>query len=216
MTQTLQALQVILFCIPILALLAIGVVILHRAVSIVDRRWFMAVLVPLLIANILASFTGNDQVNPNWRTWLMLGANAILIIGSLWVTHGFQIYGLPVETVEQVLTQFLQQQGFTVDKRSAEKRDLWGRTRDARRLLAEKNELAHVFWVTQHFNEVLVRAERKADSRILQQSMPGIRTIQIPYDIKQHAVGVLFIILALVFTVLTWIFFFEPRFILIE
>jgi hypothetical protein len=216
MTQTLQALQVILFCIPILALLVIGVVILHRSVSIVDRRWFMAVLVPLLIANLLTIFTGIGQVNPNWRTWLMLGANAILLIGLLWVTHGFQIYGLPVETVEQVLTHFLQQQGFTVDKRSAEKRDLWGRTRDARRLLAEKDELTHVFWVTQHFNEVLVRAERKTDSRILQQSLPTLREVQIPYDFKAHAVGVLFIIVALVFTVLTWIFFFEPRFILIE
>jgi hypothetical protein len=216
MTQALQALQVILFGIPSLVLLGIGVIILRHAVSIVNRRWFLAVLIPLLIANTLTIFTDDGQLNLSWRTWLMQGANIVLMLGSLWVTHGFQVYGLGIEAVEQVLTQVLQRQGFTVNANSAEKRDLWGQTRDACRLTAVKDEQAHVFWITARYNEVLMRAERSGDSNILGQSLPTLREEAVPYDFKAHAVGVLYIVLALVFTVLTWIFFFEPRFILIE
>lgn len=216
MTQTLQTLQVILFGIPTLALLGIGVVILCRSVSIVDRRWFLAVLIPLLIANTLTIFTDTGQLSLSWRTWLMLGANIVLVVGSLWMTHGFQIYGSHAEAVEQVLTQFLQKKGFTVNAHSVEKRDLWGRTRDARRLTAVKDEQMHVYWITERFNEVLMRAERSEDTNMLGQSLPALRKEKLPYEFKAHAVGVLYIVLALVFAVLTWIFFFEPRFILIE
>ena len=215
MTQILQTLQVILFGIPTLVLAGIGVIILHQSVSLVNRRWFLAVLIPLLIANTLAVFTETGPVNLGWRTWLMLIANMVLIIGSLWVTHGIQVYGLSVEVIEQVLTAFLLQQGFIVDAHSAEKRDLWGRTRDARQLNVVKDELTHVFWITARFNEVLMRAERSADAYILKQSLPVLQEEKVPYDIKAHAVGVLYIVLALVFAVLTWIFFFEPQFILI-
>lgn len=216
MTQTLQVFQVILFGIPILTLLTIGVVILHRSVSIVNRRWFLAVIIPLLLANTLTIIADNSQPNLDWRTWLILGANIVLVVGSIWVTHGFQVYGLNIEAVEYVLIEFLQQQGFTVNTHSAEKRDVWGRIQMAHRLTAVKAEQTQVFWITERFNEVLMRAERSTTSNLLGQSLPALREEKVPYDFKAHAVGVLFIVLALVFTVLTWIFFFEPRFILIE
>ena len=216
MTQTQQVLQVILFGIPSLVLLGIGVSILRHAVSIINRRWFLAVLIPLLIANTVTIFSDDGQLSLDWRTWLLLGANSVLMIGSLWVTHGYQVYGLKIESVEQVLTQLLQNQGFTVTADSIEKRDLWGQTRDARRLTAVKDGPAHVFWITARFNEVLMRAERSADANLLVQSLPALCEEAVPYDSKAHAVGVLYIVLALVFAVLTWIFFFEPRFILIE
>ena len=216
MTQTLQVFQVILFGIPSLALLAIGMIILHRSVSIINRRWFLAVLIPLLIANTLTIFADNGQMNLGWRTWLILGADLVLILGSIWATRGFQVYGLPAEVVEQVLTASLIQQGFTVNTHSAEKRDVWGRTREARHLAAVKAEQEHVLWITERFNEVQIRVERSADTHLLRQSLPALQEEKVPYEFKAHAVGVLYIVLALIFTVLTWIFFFEPRFILIE
>lgn len=216
MAQTLQVLQVILFAIPSLVLAGIGVIILRQSVSLVNRRWFLAVLIPLLIANTLTIFTENGPLNLNWRTWLMLAANAVLIIGSLWVTHGIQVYGLSVELVEQVLTALFLQQGFTVNANSIEKGDVWGRTRDARRLSAVNGEQTHVFWITKHFNEVLVRAKQSTGSKLLGQSLPALQAEKVPYDFKAHTAGVLYIVLALVFAVLTWIFFYEPRLILIE
>ena len=215
MTQTLQALQVILFAIPTLVLAGIGVIILRQSVSLVNRRWFLAVLIPLLMANTLGVFTETGPVNLNWRTWLMLIANTVLTIGLLWVTHGIQVYGLSLETVEQVLTASLLQQGFSVNAHSAEKRDLWGRTSNARQLNVAKDERAYVFWITARFNEVLMRAERSTDAHILRQSLPALQEEKVPYEAKAHTVGVLYIVLALVFAVLTWIFFFEPQFILI-
>lgn len=216
MTQTLQVFQVILFGIPSLVLAGIGVIILRQSVSLVNRRWFLAVLIPLLVANTLTIFTEDGLLSLNWRTWLMLGANAVLIVGSLWVTHGIQVYGLNVEHVEQVLTESLLQQGFTVNAHSTEKRDVWGRTQDARRLSAVKGDQTHVFWITARFNEVLVRAEQSTSSKLLGKSMTTLQAEKVPYDFKAHTAGVLYIVLALVFAVLAWIFFFEPRFILID
>ncbi len=216
MTQVLQTLQVTLFALPTLILLAIGIVILRRPVSIVDRRWFLAVLIPLLLANTLSIAAENGQLRLDWRTWLILAADVILISAAIWLSHGFQVYGLDSEQVEQILVDSLHTQGFSVSARSAEKRDLWGRTKNARLLTAVKAGQTHLIWVTSRFNEVLVRPERAPDAAIIRQVLPTLRAEQIPYDFKAHAVGVLYIVLALVFAVLTWIFFFEPRFILIE
>lgn len=216
MTHTLQILHVILFGIPILALLGIGTLILHRSVSIVNRRWFLVVFIPLLLSNILAFFAENGQLRTDWRTWLILGADLALILGAIWVACGFQVYGLSAEVIEKVITEVLHQQGFTVKAHSAEKRDIWGRARDARRLTAVNSDQTHIFWITERFNEVLIRAERASDTKILRLALPALRELKVVYEFKAHAVGVLYIVLALVFAVLTWIFFFEPRLILPE
>lgn len=216
MIHTIQSLQVILFAVPVVALLAIGGVILHRPVSIVDRRGFLVILIPLLLANTLAILAGRGELHMDWRTWLILGADLVLIAGAVRFSRGFQVYGLTPETVEQILVNVLREKGFTVETVSTEKRDLWGKTRNAHLLSAGKAGQMHRFWLTARFNEVLIRAERWADTKHLHQALPALRVEKVSYDFKAHAVGVLYIVLALVFAVLVWIFFFEPRFILID
>jgi len=216
MTQVLQTRQVTFFALSTLTLLVIGIVILRRAVSIVDRRWFLAVLIPLLLANTLSIMSENGQLHLDWRTWLILAADVILIIGAIWLSRGFQVYGLDSQQVEQILADSLHAQGFSVSARSAEKQDLWGRTKNARLLTAVTAERTHLFWVTSLFNEVLARPERSPDANLFRRVLPALHAEPVPYAFKAHAVGVLYIILALVFALLSWIFFFEPRFILIE
>ena len=213
--QILQVLQVTLFSFPTLALLVIGVLILSRSVSIIDRRIYLVVFIPLLLANTLVLFEGNG-IRFFWRTWLIVGADLVLILGIVWFSHGFQVYGLTAETVVTVLANAFRQQGYTVKAKVTEKRDVWGRTRDAYLLTAHRTGEAYPFWIISRFNEVFIRAKKRADTRHLHQALPALRQQDVPYDFKAHAVGVLYIVLALVFTVLTYIFFFEPRLILIE
>jgi hypothetical protein len=216
MTQALQIFQVILFGIPTLALSAIGIAILCRAVSIINRRWFLAVLIPFLLANTLTILSEPAQPTMDWRTWLILVADLVLILGAIWASHGFQVYGLDAQVVEQVLAKTLKEQGFNISIHSQEKRDLWGRSRDTRILTASKADHVHRFWITARFNEVLIRSERASDTRYLRSALPALQSEKVTYDFKAHAAGVLYIVLALVLGVLTWIFFFEPRFILID
>jgi hypothetical protein len=215
MLQTLQILQVILFSIPVLALLAIGILILSRSVNIIDQRIFLVVFIPLLLANTLAILEG-DGLRLDWRAWLILIADLVLITGAVWLLHGFQVYGLKAERVETVLAETFRQQGFTVNTSSTEKRDLWGKTREACLLTVENGDMRHQVSITARFNEVFIRAEQRSSGMILRPALPALKLEIVPYEFKAHSVGILYIILALVFALLTWIFFFEPRFILIE
>lgn len=213
--QILQILQVILFSIPTLTLLGIGVVILSRSVSIVDRRIYLVVFIPLLLANTLVLFEGNG-VDFNWRTWLILGADLALIIGAIWLSRGFQVYGLSAETIVNVLINAFRQHDYSVETRITEKRDLWGRTRDACILTVQKVDEEISLWIITRFNEVSIRTQQRAQTEYLHQALPSLRQKEAPYEFKSHAMGVLYIVIALVFAVLTWIFFFEPRLILVE
>ena len=216
MTQTLQILQVVLFAIPTLTLLGIGAAILLRSVSIVDRRVFLGVFIPLLLANTLSILQSETRLQMNWRAWLILVADLALIAGAVWASRGFQVYGLKADDVERILGEALVKQGFAVDIHSGEARDLWGRVREARFLTAHTDQQKQSFSITPRFNEVLLRGDQRHDERYLRQALPVIKGQQVPYDFKAHTVGVLYIILALVFAVLAWIFFFEPRLILTE
>ena len=213
--QVFQTLQVILFSIPVLTLLGIGVIILSRAVSIVDRRIFMVVFIPLLLANTLALFEG-DGIFFNWRIWLILGADLVIIIAILWFSHGFQVYGLKPEMVVDVMSETLRQQGYAVETRVAQKRDLWGRTRDACILTALKGDNKYPVWIITRFNEVSIRTQQRRDSGILHPVVTALHQQKVPYDFKDHAAGLLYIVLAVVLAVMSWIFFFEPRLILVE
>ena len=216
MTQSLQILQVILFGVPTLTLMGIGAVILLRSVSIVDRRVFLGVFIPLLLANTLSILQGETGLQMNWRAWLILIADLALIVGAVRVSRGFQVYGLASEVVERILEEALIKQGFVVDIHSGEKRDLWGRVRENRILTAHTDEQKYSLSISSGFNEVLLRGDQQGDERYTRQILPVLKGQQVPYDFKAHAVGVLYIVLALVFAVLAWIFFFEPRLLLTE
>lgn len=215
MTQIVQVVQVILFVIPSLALLAIGFMILSRSVSILDRRLYLTVLIPLLLANTLTIFD-SEGLRFGWRAWLILFADIILIAGAVLVSRGFQVYGLNADLTETILVEEFTQQGFSTGTHTAEKRDLWGRTRDTRILTIEKATERHQFSITARFNEVSLSAQHRSGQQHLQQALPVLLKQEVAYEFKAHAVGVLYIVLALVFAVLTWIFFFEPRLLLLE
>jgi hypothetical protein len=215
MFQTLQIFQVILFNIPVIALLTIGILILSRSVSIIDQRIFLAVFIPLLLANTLA-FLESDGLRLDWRAWLILVADLVLITGAVWFLRGFQVYGLKPETVQTVLVEAFQRQGFSVETRPEEKHDLWGRVREACLVTIENGDVHHQVWITARFNEVFIRAKYRSSGKILRPVLPELQGEKDSYEFKAHAVGILYIILALVFALLTWVFFFEPRFIIIE
>lgn len=210
---TLQLLQVFLFSISIITLLGIGVLILVRAVSIINRRVFIILLIPFLLANSVALIE-SESIFINWRTWLILGSNLVLSVGVIWYAHGLQVYGLCPEAIQMVVLEVFNQQGYTVDASTTKKRDFWGKTRDACMLTLQKGELQHQIWIVNRFNEVSIRTLRQHDSGILQSVIAPLKNQNVPYDFKAHASGILFIVLALVLAVLSWAFFFEPRLIL--
>lgn len=215
LTDPLQVLQVILFALPILTLLMIGIKILSHAVSIVNRRWYLAFFLPLLLANVLALLTGSRGIS-DWRTWLILIADVILITGAVWISRGILVYGLKADDVEVILADALRDQGFTVIPSAGVKQDVWGRVSDARILSVRNGGKDYDVWITSRFNEVLVRPQQRTGTADLRRALPALEQQKVPYDFTAHAAGVLFLILALVFAVLAWIFFFEPRLILIE
>ena len=48
----LQNLQLILFSIPVLYLLALGLLILFKPVTVLDRRWMLLAFLPILVDNL--------------------------------------------------------------------------------------------------------------------------------------------------------------------
>lgn len=221
MTQTLQTLQLILFAIPTLTLLAIGGVILIKPVSVINRRWYLLVFLPLLLANAAAILENDPSAGAfssaaNWRLWLVLIADLAMAVGVTLVFRGALVYGLNAAETEGLLASTLRDKGYEVHSHVGEKRVLWGSSLDARILTVNQDGQAVDLWITERFNEVIIHAESRNGFVLLKQALPEIPKVERPYDFKSHAMGILYIILAVVFAVLFWIFFFEPRLILIE
>lgn len=220
MTQTLQILQLVLFSLPILALLILGGVILLKSVTIINRRWYLMIFLPLLLANTLAIFEnapGSEMGNAlGWRLWLILIADIVMTIWVVLTFRGYLVFGLSADDTLELLTEHFLKEGLDVHLRTGKKRFLWGRTTDAQILTLNQIGQREELWITERFSEVLVGADSLAGSKHLRNVLGDLRRIPRPYDFKLHAVGVLYIVLGLVFAVLSWIFFFEPRLILIE
>lgn len=220
LTQTIQILQLILFIIPGIVLIAMGVVILVKPVSVIDRRWYWAVFFPLLLANPLALIE-NSPIWPgigpiNWRVWLILAADIFLVIWIILTFRGYMVFGMNAGETQTLLEEALQSMGYMVKMRTGEKRALWGRTWEARILDVSRAGQSTEIWISERFNEVILRSDTAAGRAVLKAALPSLRQAEKPYNFKDHAMGILFIILAVVFAVLGWIFFFEPRLIFIE
>ncbi len=219
MTQTLQILQLILFSIPILALLGIGGKILKKTVSIINRRWFLCVFLPLLLANpliILESYSIEDSLIPaDWRLWLILITDLALIVGITWVFRGFMVIGLNQSEVKNIIFCGLQDRGHKVKSHTGKKQVLLGRVWNALILTISTNGHQEDIWITEGFNEVLIRVDSSAGLGILKHVLPALRTEEKPSNFKARTLGFLYIVLAVVFAVLSWILFFEPRLIVI-
>lgn len=220
MTPSFQTVQVILFVLPILVLFAIGLKILISPVGIIDQRWFLAVLYPLLVANslVIAENIIGLQVNitGDWRLVLIVIADLAFFVGFALYFRGILIYGLGPEAIESALESIFAGQGYEIHISRGEKSFLWERVKDACILSVEKAGQREVLWFTTRFNEVLLRADTPAGLGLLRSALPELKKEEELYDLKTHATGILYIVLAIIFAVLTWIFFFEPRFILIS
>ncbi len=220
LTHIFQAVQLILFILPILALLGIGLKILLAPISILNQRWYLAVFFPLLLANTLVIvenlFNNEVATAGDWRLLLIVIADFALLVGFVLYFRGILVYGMTLDAIEIALKSAFDQQGYETSVGHGEKKFLWERIRDARILSMEKAGHKEVLWLTERFKEVLIRADTRAGLALFQSVLPELRTVEQSYEIKDHATGVLYLMLAIIFAVLTWIFFFEPRFILIS
>lgn len=220
MTESIQVLQLILFIIPGVVLVTMGVVILAKSVSVINRRWYWAVFLPLLLANPLALIE-NSPIWPgigpvNWRVWLILAADIFLVVWIILTFRGYMVFGVNVGETQSTLKETLESMGYEVKIRTGEKRVLWGRAWEAHIMDVSRSGQSVEIWMTERFNEMVVRAETTSGRRLLQAALPSLRQLEKPYLFKDHVMGILFIVLAVVFAVLGWIFFFEPRLIFIE
>lgn len=218
--QTIQILQLILFIIPGIVLIALGVVILVKPVSVIDRRWYWAVFLPLLLANPLALIE-NSPIWPgigpiNWRVGLILAADIILVIWIILTFRGYMVFGVNAEGTLSTLEETLQSMDYDVETRMGEKRVLWGRAWEARILDVSWSGQTTEIWITERFNDVVIHTDSAAGRSLLKEALPSLREVENAYVFKDHAMGILYIVLAVVFAVLGWIFFFEPRLILID
>ena len=220
MVQNLQILQLVLFSIPILYLLTLGLLILFKPVTIMDRRWMLLVFIPILVDNLLAIF-GNEtlslaEILRDGYFWLILGVDLALGIGFALTLRGYVVYGLTPEQVEQALIQAMKDAGCPVDVAQGEWQSYWGRASEGRVITWETAGQSRSCTVTSRPSEVMIRAKSRHDLRQLEAFIRETRKIKGPYEFSQHAGGVLYLVLAVVLAVFGWIYFFEPRLILIE
>lgn len=220
MVETLQILPVILLIVPVGALLVLGLIILIRPVAVIRRIWFNGVFLPMILANpliILETQRGSaNNALSFWRIGLILVADLLLVVWVVATFRGWQIYGLASQEIEKNLTLSLEAEGFEVAVQDGEKDLPGGRVLTGRQITVVSPQGTAQLWLTEKSNEVILRAESKAGFVLLNQVLPDLRKLAPIYDFKQHAMGLLYLVLAVVFAVLSWIILFEPRFILVE
>lgn len=218
--ELMQILQIGMFIIPIVSLWTMGALLFLRPVNILHQRWRLLVLLPLLIANLLAALENNlfneSGFTVGWGFWMVVGIDLVLGVG-LWIaSSGFLVFGLGAEEVEEVLTEGFREMGMQVTA-NEEEETLLLKGRETVRLLRVDNGQEEIYLkVHERFNETIVQADSQAGRQLFKDLKPKIL---LGKDISRHksrATGVLYLILGLVFAVLGWIFFFEPRLILLE
>ncbi len=220
MILTLQVLQVVLFAIPILTLLIYGLLILIRPVVVIDRRWMLLVFLPLLAANLLAMWE-NDSVNEvtvltDWRLWLIFATDLALGVGLTLSLRGRAIYGVSSSDAAYLIREALEKAGVNVESRIGEKRSIWTMPQNAQILTLHTQTGTEDIWFTSRAGEVLMRTSSRQGMATVRKALPAVRTVQTEYLFSAHAMGVLYLVLGVVFSVLSWIIFFEPKLLLIE
>ena len=215
MAQTLTIIQIGLFALPMLSLFGLGVVILVKPVNVINRRWYMAVIAPLLLANPLVVLDNTlrsvGEISLGWRFWLVLVVDILLLVGLTWRFRGYLVYGLSVSDIEETLARAFESQGLDVRKNIGVKSSLLGWTGDAQVLTVVEESQPTDIWISERYREVLLQADTKQGYQRLKGELHVIRETDQPYWINAHIMGILFIIFAFVLAVMLWIFFFEPK-----
>jgi len=221
MILTLKILQVSLFAVPVIVLIVLGLVILLRPVAVINRRWLMLTFLPLLVANLLATVMGDMQngidLLPDWHFWAIVAVDATLAVGiGIWL-RGVALYGLPLATAESLCREALETQGHSVTTRVDEKRTLLTTVPQATILTVTIEGREEEFWLTLRGGEVMIRMDsRRGMSLLKQKVLPALRGHQMPYDFQAHAMGALYLVLAVMLLTFGWIYFFEPRLLFVE
>jgi hypothetical protein len=220
MTITLQIVQVSLFAIPILVLVALGWMILRLPVTVMNRRWLLMTFVPLLLAN-LAAIVMNDsqnaiQVLADGRFWLIAAVDVALTVGIYLWLRGYSVYGLTLTQAETACREALEAQGLDVSVRVGEKRALLVTAPQATIFTVTLADGEEELWLTARAGEVVLRADSQCGMALLKDLLPSLRAYPAEYHFKAHSMGVLYLVLAVVLLVFGWIYFFEPRLILVE
>ncbi len=220
MRELIQILQIVMFIIPVVSLWAMGVLLLLRPVIILHQRWRLLVFFPLLAANLLAALEnnlyGDAGFTVGWGFWLVIVIDLILGVG-LWITsRGFLVFGLSGEEVEAVLTEGYREAGMQVSASEGEASTFLGEKVMVGLLSVEDGQESVVFKIKDRFYETHIQTDSKSGMGLLKENFPLLRGAKTAPTKKSRATGVLFIVFGLVFAVLSWVFFFEPRLILIE
>jgi len=88
LSETLTAIQIGLFALPILSLFGLGVYLLLKPVNVINRRWYLLVIAPLLVANPIFvledTFNAEGSSSLGWRFWLVLMVDILLLVGITW------------------------------------------------------------------------------------------------------------------------------------
>jgi len=218
--QLLQTLQISFFALSVLGFLILGLLVLLKPVLILHRRVFLLIFLPLLLANPLAvleefALPGENAIL-DWRLVLVLVFDLALIVVAYWFFQGWVVFGLSTNEVEAALQDWFESREWSFDAQTAERTTFWGGKRNARRLEASQENQVHVFWLLRQGSEIRLEGENDEAKKILRRSMPVLRHVQKPYHFQDHIPGILYLVLAVVLAVLSWIFFFEPRLILLD
>lgn len=220
MILPLQILQVSLFAVPVLVLVALGWVILRRPVTVLNRRWLLMTFVPLLLAN-LAAIVMNDTQNAiltlaDWRFWAIAAVDLGLAAG-IWVwLRGFAVYGLTLPQAETLCRAALKAQGYDVSARVGEKRSLLVTAPQATILTVSLADGEEELWLAERAGEIVLRADSRRGMALLKGLLSSLRTFPAEYHFKAHTMGILYLVLAVVLLVFSWVYFFEPRLLLVE
>jgi hypothetical protein len=198
----------------------LGLFILIKPVAVIDRRWYLAVVIPLLLANTLAlienSLKNDLPVVSDWRFWLVIIVDIILLIGSILLFRGYQIFGLDGSELMGYLVEMLEGKHIATHLHKGEKSNYWRTSPNALILTIELQDKKEDLWVTESMGEVLLRSDSNKGLALIREEIPGVKRMKKPYLFKAHAMGILYIVLAVVLAVFGWIFFFEPRLIVVD
>ena len=220
MLQLLQTLQIILFTISIVGWFILGLLILVNSVLVLHRRMFLLIFLPILAANPLALFEElalpAENASLDWRVWAILVVDLALAVAGYWLLTGWEVYGLSERETEGALKTWCEALGWELDSQSAERKTLWGGNSMGIRLTLLRKGQPLVLWLLGGANETRIEGETPKARECIRQMLPALRRVEKPYRVKEHLTGALYIVLAVVLAVLAWIFFFEPRLILID
>ena len=220
MLETLQILQISFFAATVLGLFILGLLILIKPVLIFHRRLFLLIFLPLLLANPLALIEEYALIegtpSPDWRLWLTLVVDLGLIAAGVWLLSGWLVYGLSEEEAADAIQAWCTAQGWELNHQPDTRNTWWGGSRQARRFQASKDDQNLVFWRLSEGSEIRLQGESREAKIFLRQALPALRQGDQPYQLQKHLTGILYIVLSVILAVLGWIFFFEPRLILIE